>query len=160
MHETKIDIAKKKREQAIEVLSARLADVIDLGLQAKQAHWNVKGPHFYGLHQLFDEIADAMDEHSDMIAERITALAGVAEGTVGVVAKKTTLPEYPLDIFEGRAHVEALSASLATFGKAVRGDINQAEEIGDADTADLFTEVSRSVDKYLWFVEAHLQAER
>ncbi len=160
MHKTKIDLPEDKRKSLIELLNVRLVEALDLRMQAKQAHWNVKGPSFIALHELFDDVADNLAEFSDTIAERAVILGGVAEGRVGDVAKNSKLPEYPLNIKDGRDHVDALSTSLAAFGKSVRASIKQAEELGDMDTADLFTEVSRGVDKYLWFVEAHLQAER
>ncbi len=158
MHSTKNDLAEGKREKAIEVLNARLADAIDLKTQAKQAHWNVKGIHFIGLHELFDQVATAAEAHTDLIAERITALGGTAYGTSRVVAQKSSLSEYPLEIVDGTAHVDALSTAMADFGKNVRKGIDEADELGDKDTADLFTEVSREIDKLLWFVEAHIQA--
>ncbi len=126
--------------------------------QAKQAHWNVKGPHFIGLHELFDQVATAVEAHTDLIAERVTALGGTAMGTTRVVAQKSTLSEYPLEIIDGTAHVDALSTAMADFGKNIRKGINDTDKLGDADTADLFTEVSREIDKLLWFVEAHIQA--
>ncbi len=158
MHNTKNDLAKGTREEVIEILNARLADVIDLKTQAKQAHWNVKGIHFIGLHELFDQVSVAAEAHTDLIAERITTLGGTAFGTARVVAKNSTLPEYPLEIVDGPAHVEALSTAMANFGKNVRQGIDDADKLGDKDTADLFTEVSRETDKLLWFVEAHTQA--
>ncbi len=158
MHNTKNDLAKGKREKVIELLNARLADAIDLKTQAKQAHWNVKGPHFIGLHELFDQVATAVEAHVDLIAERATALGGTAIGTARVVAQKSTLSEYPLEIVDGTAHVDALSTAMADFGKNIRRGIDETDKLGDADTADLFTEVSREIDKLLWFVEAHIQA--
>ena len=158
MHNTKNDLAKGKREKTIEILNARLADAIDLKTQAKQAHWNVKGPHFIGLHELFDQVATAVEAHTDLIAERVTALGGTAMGTTRVVAQKSSLSEYPLEIVDGTAHVDALSTAMADFGKNVRRGIDDTDKLGDADTADLFTEVSREIDKLLWFVEAHIQA--
>ncbi|MCY7347492.1 MAG: DNA starvation/stationary phase protection protein Dps [Pyrinomonadaceae bacterium] len=158
MHNTKNDLSRGSREEVIEHLNARLADAIDLKTQAKQAHWNVKGPHFIGLHELFDQVATAAEAHTDLIAERVTALGGTAMGTARVVAQKSSLAEYPLEIFDGAAHVDALSTALADFGKRVRQNISDTDELGDKDTADLFTEVSREIDKLLWFVEAHLQA--
>jgi starvation-inducible DNA-binding protein len=160
MFKTKNDLSETIRVKAIELLNARLADCKDLQTQVKQAHWNVKGPSFIALHELFDKINDAVDEYVDEIAERAVQLGGVAEGTARVVAKRSSLPEYPANTVEGRAHVEALSAVLAAFGKAARKAIDQSNELADLDTADLFTEVSRGIDKWLWFVEAHLQAER
>lgn len=160
MHSTRIDLAAKTRARVIGILNARLADAIDLQLQAKQAHWNVKGPSFIALHELFDQVAAGMTTHIDEMAERITALGGIAEGTVQVVAGRSKLDAYPLEIADGRAHLDALAAALARFGKAVRKAIDETGKAGDADTSDLFTGISRDADKTLWLVEAHLQADR
>ena len=158
--ETKNSLPQSIRVQSVELLNRNLALAIDLERQAKQAHWNVKGPHFIGLHLLFDKINDDVEEYVDEIAERAVQLGGVAEGTARMVAKRSSLAEYPASAVDGRSHVEALSSALAAFGKSARKAIEQANELGDLDTADLFTEVSRGVDKWLWFVEAHLQADR
>jgi starvation-inducible DNA-binding protein len=160
MFKTKNDLSETIRVKAIELLNARLADAIDLQTQAKQAHWNVKGPNFIALHELFDKVSEDVEDYVDSIAERAVQLGGVAEGTARMVAKRSALAEYPAKAVDGRGHVEALSSALAAFGKASRQAIAQANELGDLDTADLFTEVSRGIDKWLWFVEAHLQAER
>lgn len=159
MHRTRIDLPENKRADLVGLLNARLVDVLDLKMQAKVAHWNVRGPRFIMLHELFDKIAEIADEHADEIAERCAALGGIAEGTVQAVAKSTKLAPYPTSISNGRDHVEAITTALATFAMAVRQAIDRADELGDKDTADLFTAVSRDIDKYLWFVEAHLQAE-
>lgn len=158
MFPTKNDLPESTRAKIIEALNLRLADAIALQSQVKQAHWNVKGPHFIGLHKLFDEISEATLEYIDMIAERTVQLGGVAEGTVRVAAQRAQLKPYPLDISTGKDHCEALSTALATFGKAVRAGIDEADAAGDKDTSDLYTEVSRGIDQWLWFVEAHLQA--
>ena len=160
MFKTKNDLSEATRVKAIELLNARLADCKDLETQTKQAHWNVKGPNFIGLHELFDKINEDVEDYVDEIAERAVQLGGVAEGTARVVAKRSSLPEYPLHAADGHSHVDALSSALAAFAKSARQAIDQANELGDLDTADLFTEVSRGVDKWLWFVEAHLQADR
>ncbi|HLK58214.1 MAG TPA: DNA starvation/stationary phase protection protein Dps [Chthonomonadaceae bacterium] len=159
MFPTKNDLSESVRARSIEMLNLRLADAIALQTQVKQAHWNVKGPHFIGLHKLFDEISDAVLEYTDLIAERAVQLGGVAEGTARMAVQRTLLKPYPLDISTGKAHCEALSSALATFGQAVRQGIGEADRAGDKDTADLYTEVSRGVDQWLWFVEAHLQAD-
>ncbi len=123
MHTTKNDLAKKNREKLVEMLNLRLADAIDLKTQAKQAHWNVKGSHFIGLHELFDQVATAVEADVDLIAERVTALGGTAMGTARVVARESTLSEYPLEIVDGTAHVDALSTAMADFNKKVRGNM-------------------------------------
>jgi starvation-inducible DNA-binding protein len=157
LHKTKNDIHKGKREKIVAILNQRLADAADLKSQAKQAHWNVKGMNFIALHELFDRVSTEVEVHIDDIAERITTLGGTAMGTIRVAAQTSLLSEYPLEITDGADHVDALSSALANFGKKVRADIDATDELGDADTADLFTGISRAIDKLLWFVEAHLQ---
>lgn len=159
MFRTKNDLPEDTREKPVELLNARLADCVDLQTQTKQAHWNVKGTNFIALHELFDKTNEEVEGYVDEIAERAVQLGGVAEGTARMAAKRSSLTEYPANAIDGRSHVEALSAALATFGKAVPMAIDDAGEFRDLDTADLFTEVSRGIDKWLWFVEAHLQAE-
>ena len=160
MHKTKNDISEKVRVQVAGLLQERLSDAVDLVTHAKQAHWNVKGPAFIALHELFDKVYEHAGDYADLLAERIIQLGGTVEATARVVAKQSQLPEYPLQIASGREHVEALSRSLAYFGSVVRQGIDRSDEVGDKGTADIFTEISRAVDKDLWFVEAHLQAER
>ncbi len=160
MYKTKIDLPTEVRDTVLRILQGRLADSVDLFTQVKHAHWNVKGPNFIALHELFDDVAEIVEDHADLIAERMTALGGRADGTARVCAKQSSLGEYPLEITGGMDHCAALSDRLATFGKSVREAIHRTAEAGDADTSDLFTEISRAIDKQLWFLEAHLQAER
>jgi starvation-inducible DNA-binding protein len=160
MYETENDISPSRRSELNALMNQRLADAVDLQMQMKQAHWNVKGPHFIGLHELFDEIDEAVESYVDLIAERIVQLGGIAEGTVRSAAARSRLEEYPLTIADGQAHVEAVAKALSTFGREARQTIDQADELGDADGADIFTEVSRGIDKWLWFVEAHSQATK
>jgi len=159
-YETENDIPKAVRGELVEILNQRLADIIDLQTQLKQAHWNVKGPHFIGLHELFDKIAEDVESYVDMIAERVVQLGGIAEGTARVAASRSRLEEYPLEIADGSAHVEAVARALSTFGREARMMIDEAETLGDADTADMFTEISRAIDKRLWFVEAQSHASK
>jgi len=159
MFETKNDLSLAIRTKAVELLNARLADAIDLQTQIKHAHWNVKGPNFIALHELFDKINGDVLDYIDELAERAVQLGGVAQGTVRVVAERSTLTEYAASAVDGRSHVEALSSVLAGFGASARHAIDTANELGDLDTADLFTEISRGIDKWLWFVEAHLQSQ-
>lgn len=155
MHDTKNDLPRTTRAAVTGFLQEALADAVDLHSQAKQAHWNVKGPTFIALHQLFDTAAAEADGWADLIAERIQQLGGTAEGTVRLAAKRSRLKEYPLEIAAGLDHVKALTCSLAGFGANVRADIVRAADLDDAGSADLFTEVSRATDKLLWFVESH-----
>jgi len=159
LHRTKNDLPEATRTEVVGLLNQRLADCIDLQTQCKQAHWNVKGPTFIALHKLFDEINEEVEEYVDLLAERVVQLGGIAEGTVGVAAKRSTLPDYPLALTTGAEHVAALSDALAAFGRAARIGIEEMNELEDADSADILTEISRGADKWLWFVEAHQQAE-
>ena len=160
MYPTKNDLPESNREKLIELLNLRLADAIDLQTQAKQAHWNVKGPAFIALHELFDKVNEDIEDYVDMIAERAVQLGGITEGTARSVVRHSSLPEYAAKGPNGRDHADALSTALASFGASARRAIAQSDQLGDADTTDIFTEISRGTDKWLWFVEAHLQAER
>jgi len=157
VYPTKNDLPEAGRLEVIALLNQRLADGIDLQAQCKQAHWNVKGPTFIALHKLFDEINEDVAAYVDLIAERIVQLGGIAEGTVGVVEGRSTLLDYPLTLSTGAEHVAALSDALAGFGRTVRLGIEEMNELEDAGSADILTEISRGVDKWLWFVEAHQQ---
>jgi len=159
-YSTKNDLPADLRGKMIALLNARLADSIDLQTQCKQAHWNVKGPDFIALHELFDKINEDVEEYVDLLAERAVQLGGTAEGTIQAVIKRTSLKEYGTKGGSGHDHVQALSNALAAYGKLVREAIDSTDKAGDKDTADIFTETSRGTDKWLWFVEAHLQAER
>jgi starvation-inducible DNA-binding protein len=155
---TRIDLAPEIREEIVALLNQQLADSFDLYSQIKQAHWNVKGAQFYQLHELFDKLADEMAEYVDLMAERATALGGTALGTVRLAAEASRLPEYPLETVASLPIVEALAVRYAQLAATTRAAIDAAASHGDADTADLFTEISRGLDKALWFLEAHLQA--
>jgi starvation-inducible DNA-binding protein len=157
LYPTRNDLPEPTRAQVVGLLNQRLADAIDLQTQCKQAHWNVKGPSFIALHKLFDEINQAVEEYVDLIAERVVQLGGIAEGTVGIVSKRTTLEGYPLTISAGNDHVAALSDALAAFGRTIRIGIEEMNELEDAGSADVLTELSRGIDQWLWFVEAHHQ---
>jgi starvation-inducible DNA-binding protein len=157
LHKTKNDLAENIRTQMVELLNQQLADTADLHSQTKQAHWNVKGPHFIALHELFDKLAGEVDAFVDQIAERVTALGGTALGTVRMAAGASTLKEYPADMFDGTDHVKALVERWGAYAKSTRAAIDTADNAGDATTADLFTQISGKVDKDLWFLEAHTQ---
>jgi len=159
MYPTKNDLPESTRRQMVDLCNARLAEAIDLVTQTKQAHWNVKGPHFIALHELFDKVSEDVEDYVDLIAERAIQLGGAVEGTARSVAKRSTLAEYPLKSGSGRQHVDALSSALAAFGKLIRSAIEESDRVGDKDTNDIFIEISRGVDKWLWMVEAHLQPE-
>jgi starvation-inducible DNA-binding protein len=156
---TKNDLSQSIRAQISELLNQRLADCIDLQTQCKQAHWNVKGPSFIALHKLFDEINEDVEEYVDLLAERVVQLGGVAQGTARVVASRSRLEEYP-DLTKAQEHVDALSSALAAFGRGTRVAISEADELDDPATADILTEITRGIDKWLWFVEAHQQDSR
>jgi starvation-inducible DNA-binding protein len=158
MHKTRNDLPLKARKAVVELLNARLADLLDLQSQAKQAHWNVKGPSFIALHELFDKVAEEVEDAIDEVAERAVALGGVARGTLVAASKASSLKHYDLDLSAGADHVEALADAVASAGKLVRTAIDASSKLGDADSSDLFTGISRSLDKSLWMLEAHTQA--
>lgn len=154
---TRIDLSPEVRDQMTLLLNQQLADTFDLYSQTKQAHWNVKGAQFFQLHELFDQLAAQLAVQVDAIAERATALGGLAQGTARMSAENSRLTDFPLEMTASRSIVEALAERYAAVAASTRSGIGAAEDQGDVSTADLFTEVSRGLDKALWFLEAHLQ---
>ena len=159
MFRTHVDLPEAGREQLVALLNQHVAEALDLYSQSKQAHWNVKGRNFFSIHELTDTFADEVLGFVDTIAERATALGGYVLGTVRMAADATTLPEYPTDAVDSMEHVRALVERIGHFAGSVREAIDASETLGDKDTADLFTEVSRLIDMRLWFFEAHLQGD-
>lgn len=145
------------RKTSVSELNGRLADAIALALAVKQAHWNVKGRNFIAVHELFDTVHNNLREHIDIIAERVQQLDGVAVGTVEKVSGASGIKEYPTDLTKAEDHIKALSERYRDFGETLRTAIDATDEAGDADTADIFTAASRTVDKDLWFMESHLE---
>jgi len=156
-YSTRNSLPEEARAQLIDLLNRRLADAVDLATQVKVAHWNVKGSEFIALHKLFDDIHGDVVEYGDLLGERLVQLGGIAEGTARVAAERSELAEYPMHPISSQAHVDALADALAAFGSRTRTAIDEAAELGDQATADIFTEVTRGLDKWLWFVEAHYQ---
>ncbi len=156
MQRTKNTLSENIRAKSIALLNEHLAAAIDLQAQTKQAHWNVRGDNFIAIHELFDRVATELIGFYDEIAERTGALGGTAEGTVQTAAKKSFLKPYPLGIADSHAHIDAITTALAEFGKSVRKAIDDADGFGDADTADLFTSISRGIDQQIWLIESHL----
>ena len=151
-------LASNIRTASIALLNGRVADAIDLALATKQAHWNLRGPQFIAVHEMLDKLRAELDAYVDTMAERATALGGVALGTLQTTAKSSTLTAYPTTIHAIPDHTKALAERLAALGNAVRKNIDEAAEAGDAGTADVFTSISRGLDMWLWFLEAHQAA--
>jgi starvation-inducible DNA-binding protein len=156
-YKTHNDLSSNAKSVSIGILNARLADAIDLALLTKQAHWNIKGSQFIALHEMIDGFRTELDDHVDTMAERVVQLGGTALGTTQAVAGSTTLAPYPTDIYAANDHLSALIERYAKVASAVRTAIDETDNAGDVDTADLFTAFSRALDKSLWFLEAHLQ---
>ncbi len=154
---TSIDLAPNVRSEIVALANQQLANVFDLYSQTKQSHWNVKGAQFYALHEVFDKLAAELEGYADLLAERVTTLGGLAKGTVRLAAGNSELSEYPLEVIDSLSTVEALVERFAALAASMRNAIETAAELGDAGTQDLLTEVSRGLDKALWFLEAHLQ---
>jgi starvation-inducible DNA-binding protein len=156
-YRTENNLPSNTKTASINILNARLAEAIDLALLTKQAHWNIKGPQFIALHEMIDGFRTEIDGHVDTLAERVVQLGGTALGTTQAVAKATPLAPYPTDIHQSKDHLAALIERYGKAANAVRTAIDESDEAGDADTADIFTAYSRALDKALWFLEAHIQ---
>ena len=159
LHQTKIDIPEEARVKLIKLLQARTYDLLDLQTQMKQAHWNVRGPRFIALHELFDKFFNETREFVDTVAERIGQLGGEVHGTAHHVAQGSTLPKYPTGIARGAEHTEAVASVIAEAGRNIRQAADEADQLGDKDSEDIFVEISRGLDMQLWFIESHQQAD-
>ena len=159
MSRQKNALSEEQQAKLIEMLNRRLADTIDLQLQSRQAYWNVKGPHFMALRELFEKVTGGVEEYAHLIAEHIVQLGGMAVGTAHAVARRSSLDEYLLATANGQGHINALSTALTAYGKHARYASDQATELKDTDTADIFTEIARGIDKWLWYVETSQQAD-
>jgi starvation-inducible DNA-binding protein len=157
MYRTANSLPEQIRSRSVTLLNRHLAAAIDLHAQVKQAHWNVRGPTFIAIHELFDKVAGVVEEYSDKIAERAGALGGTVEGTVQTATGRSFLEAYRLGVADAAAHIAAITAALASFGEWARNAIDESASFGDANTSDLFTEVSRGIDYQLWLVESHRQ---
>ena len=155
LEKTHNSLTENIRGQSIDLLNKNLAAAIDLHGQLKLAHWNVRGPAFIAIHELFDKVSAEVEEFSDMLAERTGALGGVAKGGIKMVAETSYLKPYPVEIADEKTHVESVSKALAQFGESIRESIDEADDFGDKITADLFTQIGRGIDQQLWFVESH-----
>jgi starvation-inducible DNA-binding protein len=156
LHPTRIDVPLDIRRYLVTLLNQTLACTVDLRSQVKQASWNVKGKEGPQLRAVFDAIATDLDAYADVMAERLVGLGGVALGTARTAATQSTLPEYPGALAAGDAHVLALAERFASYTTVMRAGIAHAADVGDADTAAVYTDISRGVDKRLQFLEAHL----
>jgi starvation-inducible DNA-binding protein len=157
MHRTRNSMPEKKRIELAAMLNQSLADTLDLYNQAKQAHWNIKGQNFIAMHKLLDDLAEGLVEQVDIIAERVTGLGGTAYGTTQHIAQATHLRAYPLDIFAINDHIEHLTQNIAILGEMTRTNIDKTDELDDFGTNDLYIDLIRFLDKYMWFLEAHIQ---
>ncbi len=155
--ETRIDIDADVRKELVELLNQQLADATDLFTQTKQAHWNVKGMNFFQLHELFDTLAKVPRKQADLLAERATALGGMALGTVRMAAENSTLPEYPQETVEDEKVVNVMAERWAAYAASTRAAIGRSAELDEPSTEDLFTQLSREIDESLYFLESHLQ---
>jgi starvation-inducible DNA-binding protein len=148
----------KTTKDLVALLNQSLADTLDLAYQTKQAHWNVKGLNFYGLHLLFDTLYDQLSGYVDDFAERAVTMGGQALGTIRAAGSASSLAEYPLDALDSKIHVDSLVDRYGDYTGRMRKAIRKAEQLGDQDTADLYTSVSRAMDKALWMLRAHQEA--
>lgn len=157
---TKNYLSQQVRSTSITALNQALADVTAVTMQLQAAHWNVRGMHFYQLHEVFEDVYEELLEHVDVIAERATALGGQAMGTAPVVAQRSSVPHFDPTLSDEQALLDQVATSLASLDATLYDEINRVSEQGDLDTADLLNEVSRTVSKSLWLVEAHLQGQQ
>jgi starvation-inducible DNA-binding protein len=156
MYASHLDFPETACTDIITFLKARLADAFDLAALMKQAYWTLRDSSSRGRCELFEACHDEMDECIDSLARRIATLSGVAECSVRTTMLNSSTGKYPLRTRRGEQHETAIRMVLARFGRAVRADIDQAAEVGDAGTVNVLSDVSRKVDTQLWVAKAQL----
>ena len=156
LHTARIDIPPEVRAYLITLLNSTLSCSVDLRSHIKQAMWTVKGADVLQLQALFATMATELETYTDLVAERIAVLGGVARGTARTAATQSTLLEYPSDLIEGRAHVLALAERFASYATALRTSMKHAADVEDVGSAALYTDITRGVEKRLGLLEAHL----
>ena len=158
MYQNRVALSDDQKSKVVEVMQDRLAEALDMYSQAKFAHWNVKGVNFYQLHLLFDSVAEAVFPQIDQIAERMTQLGGVANGTVRQSANGSQIPEFEVSLTAGMDYVNALANSLGCYCQSLREASDKIDEIGDEPTADFFKALDIEAEEQLYFLESHLEA--
>lgn len=153
---TRNSLPEKARMKLSAILSVQLLQAIDLFMQTKQAHWNVTGKNFKSVHELFDDVAEQSEEWADLLAERMRQLGTEAIGSAAAITQASGLAAYPTGISAASEHLTAVADRLAHFGKEIRSAIDECSKLGDANSADICTSISRAADKALWMVESHL----
>lgn len=156
LRKTRHPLDKQSRGKSVDLLNDFLVLAIDLRLQVKQAHWNVRGPYFISLHELFDRLAGELDAITDELAERAIALGGRAFGSANRIAKKTDLDDLPKKTSDGLEFVALLADRYAALSECAGMAIDRTQEIDDEVTTDLFIKTAQGLDQALWFLEATL----
>jgi starvation-inducible DNA-binding protein len=156
-YKSSVGVAEETRQALIALINQRLANSVDLRSQVKWAHWNIKGSDFIQLHELFDSVAAHLEDQTDTIAERCVTLGGVANGTTREAAAMSGLKEADLTASDGPSMLKWLVHNVAHHANALRTAIKESGELGDDITVDMFTTLTRELEKDLWFIEAHTQ---
>lgn len=143
-----------RRGEIIADLNASLAHLIDIHVSAKQAHWNVHGPNFAGLHALFDTIAEEGRQYADLVAERVLALRGTAHGTISDVAGMKEIETFPTDEQAWEKLTGLMHERLMKTSERMRQSAGTMDD--ELGTQDIYVEIIRGLDKWSWMLEAHL----
>ncbi len=140
-------------KQVTGALQKVLVDLVDLSLQLKQAHWNVRGHNFQPVHLQLDEIVETVRDASDDVAERLTTLSVAADGRVTTVAQDSSLENYPPEFISWQQTISLVADRLMTAIKTVRSAMEVIGKL-DAVTEDLLIQVAGDLEKHLWMVQA------
>jgi starvation-inducible DNA-binding protein len=153
-----IGLADKQRQAVVDILNTTLADEFVLYVKSRRFHWNVEGPDFSELHDLFEKHYEQLGEIVDHVAERARALDGIAAGSLEECLKLTRLKENPARVYDARGMIAALLADHEALIRNLRHDVGICSgECHDEGTTDFLTGLMQAHEKMAWMLRAHLR---
>lgn len=152
-----IPLEAAKRQVSTTDLQAAVVELLELYHDAKQSHWNVRGPLYFPLHHALQEYAELCLRYTNILSERVLEIGNPVDGRVETIAQMANLPKFPGGYLSDRQVLDAMTERIYTVAKRVRGRIDSTAENGDGVTSNKFQDLSYELDKQVWQFRVHQQ---